>query len=612
MFRFRISQLVSLILAFTLGFSCAGGIIVGGVAIALSSFTVMDIEKHGILDIPDEMFRGDNYEVDFLDLTAFELIEEIQKLQAMGDKLTINELQKRYDLKIDEKANLILTDELRDMPLKQAFSKEGLNSVLSTLYIGRILGYSCVDITTGEEADPSLGDELTKWIKSETGEDVTGIQAVLAFVCIGDFTSGEFDFNDILDGIVIGDALGYTYDEESDKWFDSNGDEVVGVMAAFAGLKITEVGSEINNIKIGTLLGYSYDEETEIWSDGDGPLSGFMKVLADCTMDTVGEKIEDATLGDLLGYYYDQADGRWEEDAESNVPLTGFMKVLAPCTMDNVGETIETALLGDFFGYYYDEADGRWEEDNETNVPLTGLMKVLAPCTMDNVGDKIEESLLGDLLGYYYDETDSRWEEDAETNKPVTGFMKVLADSTMETVGDNIEDAQLGDLLGYQKIGGEWHHENELGVLEPVDGFMSAIADEKLDSIGDAFDKLTIGDIVDEEDRTGIFAILKPETEITNIAGAINDSIMESPMQFFMNEGLITFDSETQGYLDLISSVKDTYIQVHKDSDEFKNYYEGKGSWAVSGSYYSIPEWRTKPLSESFGYIVSLLAGGAY
>ena len=602
------SRYVALILAFCLGFSCCGGLLIGGAFVALANFRVRDIEKYGLADIPDELFMGDEPEVDLLDLSALEFIAELKELTAMGDGITINFLQKRYDLKIDEKVDVLLTDELRELPLKQLFSKDGITELLSSLYIGNILGYQCVDITTGAEADPELGEELTKWYNPKNDTDVSGIQSYLSYIAIGDFINGELDLNTLIDGIVIGDALGYTYDEANDIWLDSNGSRVTGVMAAFAGCKVTEVGSEINNIKIGTLLGYVYDEEAGYWKNNDTgePIDGLMKVLADCTLSNVGSEIENAKLGDLLGYHYDEVDGRWEEDATGDVPVSGIMKVLAPCTMDTIGTEIENAKLGDLLGYHYDEVDGRWEEDATGNVPLTGIMKVLAPCTMDTVGSEIESATLGDLLGYHYDETLEKWLDDED--EVVTGFMSILADSTMDNVGQNIEDAQLGDLLGYQLIDGKWYQEDELGALEAVDGFMSAIADEKMDSLGNAFDNLTVGDIVGEDSRDGIFSILDPETPINDISGSINDSIMESPLQFFINEGLVEFDSATQSSLDTISALKGEYVSMSESDPDFEKYYEGNGEWNKVGDDYKIPTWRTKPLSESFGYIVSLLS----
>ena len=67
---YNVSKLVALILAFTLGISVGAGLFAGAIAIALTSFTVRDIEKSGI-PIPDEAIIGENPEVDILDLTQW-------------------------------------------------------------------------------------------------------------------------------------------------------------------------------------------------------------------------------------------------------------------------------------------------------------------------------------------------------------------------------------------------------------------------------------------------------------------------------------------------------------------------------------------------------------
>ena len=623
---FGASKLVALILAFTLGFSCAGGILIGGVAIALGSFRVRDLEKYEIMEIPDELFMEENPKTDLLNLTAFEMFDEMKRLYKLGDGVTINYLQSEYGLKLPSAAQKFLTDEAREMPLKSLFSEAGVKSLLATVYIGYVQSFECHALDSTEPADPALGKEGARWYNPTTGKYVTGINETLAFISLGDFVSGKVDVTAIIGGVHIGEALGYysKIDENGKEvWCDgTTGEPVTGIIGVFAGCKVDEVGDKLNNVKIGELLGYTQDAEGK-WFEKDEngdlvPVDGFMKILADSTMDTVGNDIEEAKLGDLLGYYYDETDARWEEDSESDTPVSGFMKILADCTMDNVGEEIEKVKLGDLFGYYYDEEQARWEEDAETDTAVTGFMKILADCTMDTVGDEIEKSKLGDLLGYEYDEEEDIW-KDAETHEDVTGFMKILADSTMDDVGDNIEDAYLGDLFGYHTKAGEdgWFEYDEHGNEVRVDGFNSKIANEKLDTIGNVFDNIQIKDIVAEDERTGIFAILDPETPINGIAVEINDSIMGSPMQFFMNEGLISFENEdpdssdpsTADILDGISYVEEDYTLISASNPDYAKYYEGNGTWEKDGDNYKIPTWRTKPLNESFSYIVLLLAG---
>ncbi len=621
---FGASRIVALILAFCLGFSLCGGMIVGGAVIALTEFRVRDIEKYHLADIPDELFMGDNPKVDLLNLSAFEFIKEMKTVYAMDDELTINTLQERYDLKFPASADKFLTEEARNIPIKSLFSEAGVKELLSSVYIGYIQSFECHALDSNEPADPALGKGNARWYNPTTGQYITGLNETLAFISIGGFISGKVDIQGVIGDIQIGEALSYysETDPETGKvtWYDSNGDVVTGVMAVFAGCKVNEVGTKINDVKIGELLGYVQNDDGE-WCEENTetgelePITGVMKVFADCEIDEVGDEINEAKLGDLLGYTQDE-NGVWCETNEETgelEPVSGFMKILADSKMDNVGKNIEEASLGELFGYVQND-DGEWcEENTETGElePVTGFMKVLADSQMDSVGKTIEEADMGDLLGYIAvrDEDGNviRW-EDSE-GEEVTGIMKIVAGSKMDNVGSKIEESDLGDLMGYHKIGDKWYEENtETGELEPVDSFMTKIANSKMDSLGNVFTDLTIGDMVDEDERDGIFSILDPETPLDNIAGSINDSITDSPLQFYMNEGLVSFEPEMQTMLDGLSQTKDKYVPVSPTSEDYAKYYDLDGaSWTTDAhGNYLIPEWRTVPLSDSFGYIIEL------
>ena len=192
----------------------------------------------------------------------------------------------------------------------------------------------------------------------------------------------------------------------------------------------------------------------------------------------------------------------------------------------------------------------------------------------------------------------------------------------MDGVDEAINEAQIGVILDYQQNSdGEWceynseTHEYDI----PVGGFMGKIADcclapdpddPESKGIDDVFSDLEIGDIVDEEDRTGIFAIVEPSTKIDNIGDAINDSISESPMQFFMSEGLIEFDEDSETVLDAMCLMNggEDVIKLKATDEKYIEYYDFDGAdWTKEGEYYLIPAWRDQPLTQSFSYIVNLL-----
>ena len=81
-------------------------------------------------------------------------------------------------------------------------------------------------------------------------------------------------------------------------------------------------------------------------------------------------------------------------------------------------------------------------------------------------------------------------------------------------------------------------------------------------------------------------------------------------MQFFMNQGMITFELAQQQSLDAICYAQEKVNVYGPEDEEFIKYYADLAEqWSVDmDGNYLVPSWRTQPLSSSFSYIVSLLA----
>ena len=513
------TRFLSLILAFCLGFSLCGGIIAFGAMAAISKFRVRDLEKHGI-NIPDEAFMTEDREVDLFNLSIVEFINEVKHVSSLGDQVTIEFIQDRYGILIHEKLDEALTDDMKKMPLKQLLSKEGVAGLLSSVYIGNVENYTCYQADGTVGGDPK--DETTYWM-TEDGVKITGIEDIIADFSLGDFLSGNINTNTLFDEICIGDILGYT--EIDGEWVDKEGNEVTGVIGAFAGSTIHSVGDDVNNVLIGDVLGYEQDEESGDW-------------------------------------------------------------------------------------YKTNEAGEREK--------VTGVLAVFADCNIDGIGDKLEDAQLGEILGYEL--VDGTWyKRNSETNEleKVTGAMAVFANSNINGVGDEIEKTEVGKLLGYDLIEGTWYKPadvlDEHGNRVPVDGFMSKISASTINNMDGVFETLVVGDIVKDTDE-GLFSIIDPDTKIDEIGSAVNDSIMHSPLQFFINQKLISFEtgegedmSETLDYMSTNDLAK--IYPTDEDFNTQKNYYSEVWTEVKSGDtvlYYTVPNWRTQPLSTSFAYIIKL------
>ncbi len=522
-----------------------------------------------------------------------------------------------------------------------AFSGSTIHSVgtdINTVNIGQILGYQKNDSGEWCKADEATG-ELKK---------VTGVMSVFA-------DSNINEIGDEIQNAQLGKLLGYTQREDG-SWYKieidtETGEEkevdVTGVLAAFADCKIDDVGDKLEESELGELLGYKKGEDGDWYKTEVDPdtkeekqvkVTGAMAVFANSNINDIGDEIENTDLGKLLGYSQ-REDGSWykieiDEDTkeEKEVDVTGVLAVFADCKIDEIGDKLEEADLGELLGYRKGD-DGDWYKTEidpvtkeEREVKVTGAMAVFANSGINGIGDEIENSELGKLLGYKKGE-DGNWyktEIDPETEQEkevkVTGAMAVFANSGINSIGDEIERTEVGQLIGYEKgEDGNWYRVDEEGNKTVVEGFVNKISSSTINNMDDAFDDLRIGDIVKAEDRTGLFAIIEPETKIEDIGSAVNDSIMNSPIQFFMNEELISFktdDGDMAALLDL-RSANDlaTFYSTDEDFNTQKGYYEEiweSGVDIEGKACYTVPNWRTQPLSSSFAYIIKLLTSNPF
>ena len=350
-------------------------------------------------------------------------------------------------------------------------------------------------------------------------------------------------------------------------------------------------------------------DEGAYWVTQDGKkILGIEEMIANWSLaDFVDGKIntndifDELTIGDALGYEKLE-DGWYDADGKK---VTGVIASFADSTLHSIGDDLDDKQIGQLLGYEEKE-DGWYKTDDEgTTSKVTGVMGALSGCNINGVDEFLETEPLGVLLGYEKLE-DGTWikTNDDGTPERVTGAMAVFADSGVNGIDEKIETTEVGKLLGYEKLeDGSWLKTNDDGTTEVLDGFMSKISDKNINDMDKVFETLVIGDIVKEEDRTGIFAIINPNTEIDNIGPEVNDSIKKSPLQFFMNEDLISFEAEQKLLLDN----RDAKATI--SAEEYLKYYHMEGVYELTPNAdgtYTIPMWRTKSLNESFSYILNI------
>ena len=199
----------------------------------------------------------------------------------------------------------------------------------------------------------------------------------------------------------IGQLLGYTKVEgEEDKWLDANEKPATGILAAIAGLTVSdlndsgELSKAIKTVKLGDAMGYEYDADNEVWKNNGAAVTGILGALADSPISQIDTDVKELPIGTLLGYTQNES-GTWLDDDKE--PVKGVMKALADCKADEIEDKLNTIEVGTLLGFtpVYDEDDDTkiigWKNGNED---VDGLLKTVADTTVENLPDIMDVTTL--------------------------------------------------------------------------------------------------------------------------------------------------------------------------------------------------------------------------
>ena len=333
----------------------------------------------------------------------------------------------------------------------------GLNigALTSDIYIGDVLEYTPVYGESGEIVD---------WVDAD-GQPADGIYKNLVSKKIGELSDGGLSVDSILgEDAKVGDILGYTYDEDLEKWIDDGGVVVSGPAAVFAGLAFgelsdsTAISNKINTMKLADVLGYTDSEEG--WLDSNGiKVTGIMGVLADSQIGNISSDVSDIELGAIMGYEYDTEQLKWYNSHGEE--LTGVMAAFGDLSITELSdsETFASSLnsvkLADALGYTKTESG--WIDSNEQ--PVTGIMAILADTQIGSVSADMNDIQIGSIMGHEYNESDGKW---YQNGVELTGVMAVFADLTVNEMSNtNKVSEKMSEMFDSMTMG-EYH---EKGIL---------------------------------------------------------------------------------------------------------------------------------------------------
>ncbi len=558
-----ILRVIALFLVFILGFlSCIGAIV--GVGFYIYSSVSLDTVKGFGAEINTDEFFDPDAEVSLSAMTIQKLIEEAQYLMSLGSEADLDMLIERYGLRLPDGMGKFVPDGIRNIPLAELFSANGITAILESTEVDFILefipdgiisvqakealsgktldavvelrlGYLLEGVKLGYltgvayetkedgsyEVVPTDPDRpttlellapldlgaLLESISGESGEDIYAVvkdtvgdvmldslvssltndfsnsllsgilgDATISDMIVYDEESGEhfFDMLAVLDNRTVGDVLNYYYDENADKWYESEGGEPVDTLfAAVCGVLCSD------------LLDPSAD-----------PVTGESRTQIDIILDATG----DLQLGHLMGYEFGYVDELGAEewykhsDAGYTYPSNSekaFLNIKMEAVLGEnpIDDAFGTLYVGELMGYErvanpdYDSSDAEskefiWVDDNgdeagalyatladytvtslmNGGLSTDDLMNDLALCDVLELeqlygfdlyinGMPADHSLLEKEIAVWVDNAGNR----------VNNMMNALAHLSVSGIENEINTLTLGDICGLVKYNGAWH-----------------------------------------------------------------------------------------------------------------------------------------------------------
>ena len=131
-----------------------------------------------------------------------------------------------------------------------------VNTMLKDVKVGEMMGYD-------------FDEQTQKWFDGQK-EITDKVQLAIANIKATQLTDGSFSLNTLTNGLKTGDVLGFVYDEGAGTWKTGSGAAVTDALTVkIADLSMTEllngdfsVNDVIDGMKIGDVMGYTFDEES--------------------------------------------------------------------------------------------------------------------------------------------------------------------------------------------------------------------------------------------------------------------------------------------------------------------------------------------------------------
>ena len=475
-----------------------------------------------------------------------------------------------------------------------------INNIFGDLYIGELLGYE-LDGEVWEDSD---------------GNEVDTLMAVLADIQLGDLLGGDFDINNIFGDLYIGELLGYELDGEV--WEDSDGDEVDSLMAVLADIQLGDLlGGDfdfndiLGDLYIGEIMGYERATQQQITANGGGnfcpdncdsahhssncpvdcqethahsflwlkdaeKIEGITEFLANTKLADImngdfeiDDVLSDAYVGDLMGYSIGTDADHCDEDCDENHDHDYLWVDQDDNPIETISNVMANILIGDLLSGDFDF--GSLLEDitlaDVIEIDANSLLSSLAHCKISEIATEIENIYLGEMINLYrkevaegspnaklhndkwyegelacdlsHEHTDAClefvWYTNESCTTPATGINEVLAnlrvgDLNGDAIMDKVNTLTIADVLGYEERIDGWYKDST-----KVEGIMATLAGTKIQDLSGKIDTLTLRDVLGDAVDNGILKTLA-DKPVSEIGDAVDGIYLGDVLNLYLNE----------------------------------------------------------------------------
>ena len=377
------TKFLILFLTFLLGFGCAAGGAAGIAYYTFNNVTINQLQADAGININTDSVIGEYPQVYLRDMTVAGAFHEMQELGALGDTVTLNFLIDRYALILNSTLDMMIDESVRDIPLRKLFTKDGVERMFKSRYLGDIRGYEMV----ASEEDETVPEY---WKYPDTGERIRGINSVISNFTLYDFIWGDIHADAILDELTFGEILEYTKGEDG-HYYKKDGTRVSGILETVADCHLYDVQETIDTVELWHVFGYE-KIDGEYYDENGKKVDGIMAIICESNIHDVPQKIEESTIADILGY--EQIDGTWfDKDGKK---IDGVMSVIADSNIKAVQSKIEEADLGEIMGYTYDEENEWWLDENGNKAHT--FMNTISGKKIDELKNLSDELTIAEII----------------------------------------------------------------------------------------------------------------------------------------------------------------------------------------------------------------------